>query len=289
MRPYNLTKRGFNLWLKMLFRASKPPVERLIPGLQEEKKDTMSKDLAVLLQGWDYNSNEVTVRRIVGADGRDKIQMRLDLGVLQMEVSGRPDGKRPHELESLLEYQLLQKENAEGASGWESWSLDSEACADLKQEAMQYYYRYLSLFHLGDYDEVIRDTARNIQVFDLIRDYAEDEGDRLSLEQFRPYVLMMNARARACLALEDKRYDRAMEIIEDGIESIRDFFRDVEREDLAESCREIQFLEEWRGRIEDNRPRTTADRIRQELSIAVASEDYERAAELRDQLRAIVA
>ena len=289
MRPYNLTKRGFNLWLKMLFRASIPPVERLIPCLKEEKKDTMSKDLAVLLQGWDYNSNEVTVRRIVGADGRDKIQMRLDLGVLQMEVSGRPDGKRPHEFESLLEYQLVQKENAENASDWNSWSLDGEACADLKQEAMQYYYRYLSLFHLGDYDEVIRDTARNIQVFDLIRDYAEDEGDRLSLEQFRPYVLMMNARARACLALEDKRYDRAMEIIEDGIESIRDFFRDVEREDLAESCREIQFLEEWRGRIEDNRPLTTADRIRRELSIAVASEDYERAAELRDQLRAIVA
>lgn len=250
----------------------------------------MSKDLAVLLQGWDYNPNEVTVRRIVGADGREKIQMRLDLGVLQMEISGRPDGKRPYGFDSLLEYQLAQKESADsGSSQWSEWTLDSEACADLKQEAMQYYYRYLSLFHLGDYHEVIRDTSRNITVFDLIRDYAEDEADRLSLEQFRPYVLMMNARARACLALEDKRYDRAMEIIEDGIESIRDFFRDVEREDLAESCREIQFLEEWRERIENNRPLTAADRIRRELSIAVASEDYERAAELRDQLRAIVA
>ena len=251
----------------------------------------MSKDLAVLLQGWDYNPNEVTVRHIIGADGRKKIQMRLDLGVLQMETSGRPDGKRPHGFESLLEYHLAQKESAEetALTEWNSWSLDGEACADLKQEAMQYYYRYLSLFHLGEYDDVIRDTARNIEVFDLIRDYAEDESDRLSLEQFRPYVLMMNARAQACLALEDKRYDRAMTIIEDGIESIRDFFRDIEREDLADSCREIQFLEEWRERIENNRPLTTADRIRRELSIAVASEDYERAAELRDQLRAIVA
>ncbi|RYZ79637.1 MAG: hypothetical protein EOP06_26825, partial [Proteobacteria bacterium] len=171
----------------------------------------MSKDLAVLLQGWDYNSNEVTVRRVVGADGREKIQMRLDLGVLQMEISGRPDGKRPYGFESLLEYQLAQKESAStSTTDWSQWTLDSEACSDLKQEAMQYYYRYLSLFHLGDYHEVIRDTTRNITVFDLIRDYAEDEADRMSLEQFRPYVLMMNARARACLALEDKRYDRAM-------------------------------------------------------------------------------
>ena len=290
-RPFFLLKRGFNLWSKMLFGASKTPVERLFSGLHEENKDTMSKDLAVLLQGWDYNPNEVTVRRIVGADGREKIQMRLDLGVLQMETSGRPDGKRPHGFESLLEYQLAQKDrlDAESAAQWSEWTLDAEACADLKQEAMQYYYRYLSLFHLGDYRDVIRDTGRNISVFDLIRDYAEDESDRMSLEQFRPYVLMMNARAKACLALEDKRYDRAMEIIDDGIESIREFFRDVEREDLAESCREIQFLEEWRERIENNRPLTTVDRIRRELSLAVASEDYERAAELRDQLREIVA
>ncbi len=69
----------------------------------------MSKDLTVLLHGWDYNPNEVTVRRVLGIDGREKIQMRLDLGVLQMEVSGRPDGKRPYGHESLLEYQMAQK------------------------------------------------------------------------------------------------------------------------------------------------------------------------------------
>ncbi len=249
----------------------------------------MSKDLTVLLQGWDYNSNEVTVRRILGADGREKIQMRLDLGVLQMETSGRPDGTRPHGFESLFEYHLAARDENELLSGWNEWVLDGDACSDLKQEAMQYYYRYLSLFHLGDYHDVIRDTERNIAVFDLIRDFAEDEQDRSSLEQFRPYVLMMNARAKACLALEDKRYDRAIEIIEDGVEAIRDFFRGVEREDLAELCREIQFLEEWRERIETNRPLTTVDRIRRELSMAVESEDYERAAELRDQLRAIAA
>lgn len=249
----------------------------------------MSKDIAVLLQGWDYNSNEVTVRRILGADGREKIQMRLDLGVLQMETIGRPDGKRPHGFESLLQYHLAAREEIGDSSEWSEWVLDGDACSDLKQEAMQYYYRYLSLFHLGDYEDVIRDTERNIEVFDLIRDFAEDESDRSSLEQFRPYVLMMNARAKACLALEDKRYDQALDIIEEGVEAIRDFFRGVEREDLAEQCREIQFLEEWRERIETNRPLTTVDRIRRELSIAVATEDYERAAELRDQLRAIVA
>jgi hypothetical protein len=69
-----------------------------------EGDNDMSEDIALLLHGWDYNANEVTVRKIVGIDGREKIQMRLDLGVLQMETEGRPDGMRPHGRESLLEY-----------------------------------------------------------------------------------------------------------------------------------------------------------------------------------------
>ena len=251
----------------------------------------MSKDLTVLLQGWDYNSNEVTVRRILGMDGREKIQMRLDLGVLQMEVSGRPDGKRPFGHESLLEFHEERREEAQieadDAGTWLDWSLDSEACADLKQEAMQYYYRYLSMFHLSDYDGVIRDTERNIRVFDMIHEFAADEGDRMSLEQFRPYVLMMRARALACIALEEKSYDRAMELIEIGVEEIRDFFFQIGREDLMEGCRELQFLEEWAQRIETNRPLTPVDKLRRELQDAVEQEDYERAARLRDELRGI--
>jgi len=245
----------------------------------------MSKDLSVLLHGWDYNPNEVTVRRILGIDGREKIQMRLDLGVLQMEVNGRPDGKRPFGYESLLEYHLSMQSTSNAVEEVSTWSLNSEACGELKQESMQYYYRYLSLFHLGDYWNVIRDTDRNVVVFDLIRDFAEDESDRMSLEQFRPYVLMMNARAKGCIALEEKDYDRALELIQAGIGSILDFFRDVDREDLVESCREIQFLEEWSERIRSNRPLSPAERLRKELTMAVEQEDYERAAKLRDQIR----
>jgi len=245
----------------------------------------MSKDLSVLLHGWDYNPNEVTVRRISGIDGRDKIQMRLDLGVLQMEVNGRPDGKRPFGYDSLLEYHLSMRATSTAVEEVSTWNLNSEACGELKQESMQYYYRYLSLFHLGDYWNVIRDTERNVQVFDLIRDYAEEESDRMSLEQFRPYVLMMNARAKGCIALEEKDYDRALELIQTGIGGILDFFRDVDREDLIESCREIQFLEEWSERIRSNRPLSAAERLRKELTMAVEEEDYERAAKLRDQIR----
>ena len=64
----------------------------------------LSKDIVPLLKGWDYEPGTINVRKISGIDGAPKLQMRLDLGLLQMEMSGRPDGVRPHGCESLLEY-----------------------------------------------------------------------------------------------------------------------------------------------------------------------------------------
>src|SRR5207249_1795645 len=65
---------------------------------------TMSLDLNTILRDWPHENGNIKVRKIAGLDGREKLQLRVDLGVLQMEVAGRPDGRRPHNCESLLEY-----------------------------------------------------------------------------------------------------------------------------------------------------------------------------------------
>ena len=40
--------------------------------------------------------------------------MRIDLGLLQMELDGRPDGQRPHGFESLLDYYEARRKKAGG-------------------------------------------------------------------------------------------------------------------------------------------------------------------------------
>ena len=62
----------------------------------------MSKDISAILGGWDYEADELQVRIVAGDDGRDKVQMRVDLGLIQLELSGRPDGTRPEGFDSLL-------------------------------------------------------------------------------------------------------------------------------------------------------------------------------------------
>src|SRR5207247_4007214 len=64
----------------------------------------MHFDISVLLNEWEYRPGHIGVRQFKGKDGKMKIQLRVDLGVLQMNAEGRPDGKKPFGHESLLEH-----------------------------------------------------------------------------------------------------------------------------------------------------------------------------------------
>ncbi|HUU12347.1 MAG TPA: UvrB/UvrC motif-containing protein [Terriglobia bacterium] len=245
----------------------------------------MSLDLRPILEGWDYHPGKVTVRRIKGIDGKDKIQMRLQLGTLQMETSGRPDGSRPYGCDSLLEYFTSIIEKMKADSKDDQFELGEQECADLRDEALQYYYRYLSLFNLEDYSGVARDTERNLEVFDLVKTYAKTDADKFSLEQHRPYVVTMNARGRANLALKENDFNAAYKALHEGMDEIRKFFVDFGQPNLAEKSEEFKTLDKQAGQLRDRLPRDPLGVLRERLKVAVKEQRFEEAARLRDKIR----
>src|SRR5438067_9255092 len=126
----------------------------------------MSLDLNTILKDWPHENRAIKVRKILGLDGRHKLQLRIDLGVLQMELTGRPDGMRPHGCESLLSYHQNRAALAKAAGN--EYELSAEECSELQQEGIQYYHRYVSLFQLNDYAGVIRDTQGNLDLFSFV-------------------------------------------------------------------------------------------------------------------------
>ena len=50
-----------------------------------------ARDIDSLLKGWDFQPGEVSARLVKARNGRDVIQMRVDMGLLQMETDLRPD------------------------------------------------------------------------------------------------------------------------------------------------------------------------------------------------------
>ena len=247
----------------------------------------MNWDISYLLDQWEYHPGQVMVRTLKGKDGMPKIQLRVDLGLLQMNAEGRPDGKKPFGHESLFEHhktQLTKYEKAHEGED-EGFSLKAEECAKLQQEAIQYHHRYICLFQLEDYQGVNRDTERNLQVFNFVEKYAESEELAWSLLQFKPQLVMMMTRAKGALALQHDHYAEAMEIIENGLEAIRAFYREHSRHDLMEQSLEIQSLETWLQEIQSKRPLSERERLENALDEAVRREDYEKAAQFRDALR----
>ena len=247
----------------------------------------MDFDISHLLEKWEYQPGQVVVRRFKGKDGKEKLQLRVDLGLLQMNAEGRPDGKRPLGHDSLFEHfqaQLYKHVAAHGGSD-EGFKLTPEDCAKLQLEALQYHHRYICLLQLEDHAGVIRDAERNLAVFDFVSKHAESEELAWSLQQFQPQLLMILTRARGSQALQANDYTLAIQQIEEGLEKIRGFYRDTHCADAVEQSPEVMSLEAWLEEIQAERPLSRRERLEQSLREAVKSEDYEKAAQVRDELR----
>jgi hypothetical protein len=243
-------------------------------------------DLRELLKSWPYDPED-DVRLVPGNDGRQVLQVRLPLGIEQYELDGRPDGDRPYDKESALEYQLERLSQAEKSQTASEFKLNSDECAELFNEGTLYYYRYLHLFQAKDWQRTVRDTSRNLRLFELIRRYAEDEDDQLYLEQWRPYVIRMNGAAAAMLHLEEGNYGPALELLNQAIAAI-EALDDLDNETFQfERERSLAALKDMIGQIEENKPVTELELLERELRQAIESQHFERAADLRDRIRAL--
>jgi hypothetical protein len=247
----------------------------------------MNFDISDLLNSWEYQAGQIVVRRFKGKDGKEKIQLRVDLGLLQMDAFGRPDGKKPFGHETLFEHykNRLQKFIDAHDGSDEGFKLDPEDCSKLQQEAIQFHHRYICLFQLKDYTGVIRDTERNIAVFDFVEKYAELRELAWSVQQLRPQLLMMQVRAKATLALDNGHHDEAILAVEEGLDELRRFFNRIERPELMEQSAEVASLEAYLTEIRSTRPLSERERLEQALDDAIKREDYEKAAQLRDKLK----
>jgi hypothetical protein len=247
----------------------------------------MDFDISHLLGKWDYQPGQVVVRKFKGKDGQQKIQLRVDLGLLQMNAEGRPDGKQPFGQPSLFDfYQTkLYKHLSANDGSDEGFKLKTEDCSRLQLEALQYHHRYICLLQLADYPGVIRDAERNLAVFNFVGKHAANEELAWSLKQFQPQLLMILTRARAMQSLESNDYGVAIEQVEQGLEDIRNFYREHSRSEMIDQSGEVQSLESWLGEIRANKPLSAREKLERALSEAVKREDYEKAARVRDALR----
>jgi protein-arginine kinase activator protein McsA len=117
---------------------------------------------------------------------------------------------------------------------------------------------------------------------DFCGKHSPDDDWTHSHEQYRPFVMFHRVHATALAALEDDGAEVAVQEINLGLRQVKDeVFEDVDQEEFEEDeliQRLIELRETLRQEYEVGRT------LEEQLGDAIESEQYERAAELRDKL-----
>jgi len=146
-------------------------------------------------------------------DGRHALQMRVEMGVLQMEMEGRPDGERPDGAETYLDYLLR-----ESLMAGEEFVLSEEQCFEVDREFLQFYHRRVCLLALREFSRAIRDADHTLALMDFAAAHSPEEEWTLSHEQYRPFVLFHRSQAAALEALKENGAESAIEECNRGLE-----------------------------------------------------------------------
>ena len=109
----------------------------------------------------------------------------------------------------------------------------------------------------------------------------------MMLEQFRPRIIMMRSRAEAEHALGTSSPAAARGFLENGLEEIRRFLAAEGRESSYEQLNEVHLLTGMRDALIPRLPASQRGELLERLQAALDAENYELAAILRDELKAL--
>lgn len=230
-----------------------------------------------VLRGWPYDPNTLSVRLVNGTDGRDVLQMRIDMGILQLELNGRPDGTRPKGFESYYDY-LLDEATKFG----DEFVMDEDQCNEVDREFVQFYHRRICWLRLQSYRRAVADADHTLALMDFCKKHSPEDQWTISHEQYRPFVMFHRTQALALAELEDKNAEAAVETINKGLDRMRDVFVEYEAEEQFDEDELVMRLKELRETL--RKEYEVGRTLHEQLADAVASEQYELAAKLRDEL-----
>lgn len=217
------------------------------------------------------------MRLIPAGVNREVVQMRIELGLLQLETRGRPDGTRPFDAETVLHH-LKSIDTVEG----EPHVMDEAECAEADREFVQFYHRRICWLALRDFRRAVEDADHTLQLMDACREFSPDVNWTSTHEQYRPFVLFHRTQAAALASLDEDCAESAIEAVNDGLQRISSIYETSGSEDQFDDDELVQRLKELRESLREQF--AVGRTLREQLADAVAAEHYELAAKIRDQL-----
>ena len=214
----------------------------------------MNSDLYThMLSQWPHQPGKVQARVVSSENGPERLQVRIELGILQMELTGHPEG-------STAIYEAMSDDCD---------VLDGQTCLALQREAALYAYRAFILSVLERHAGVVKDMIRNLAVMSMIIRSGDAEVDRSRARSLTVQFLMIQARSRAAFAASRGDFGLARRTLESDMEEIRDALKLAGRGDDPENTPEIQLLKGMQDMFVPRLPASQRQEMEDRLAAAV--------------------
>ena len=247
-----------------------------------------ANDIDEILKQWPFDPQAVNVR-MLELSHRQVLQMRVDMGVLQLETDGRPDGTKFNGQKTYFDFLQQSSHKAE-----DKFELSDDVCMEIDREFVQFYHRRVCWLQLKEFGRAVRDADHTLKLMDFCKSHSPDDQWTVSHEQYRPFVLYHRTQAAALSHLNSEDEDEdvktsdrgavelAIEEVNDGLEKLHELFVEYEADEQFEEDDLVVRLRELREGMREKYD--VGMTLKEQLASAVKNEDYELAASLRDEL-----
>jgi hypothetical protein len=236
----------------------------------------MSFDLTSFLCEFQFEAGRINARLARANDGRQLVQVRVELGVLQMECDGRPDG-----LESVLPRAEAEVRSASAARGA---GLSPTTAAQIRLEMVQLQQRAVAFLAVGDPSRALRDADAVLHGTGMIIEHGVD-ADREWAEGARFSVVVLRTRCAAAALAASGRQREAGAAIESGLRMLREAAERISIGEHFDTLSDVTALRALRDTLVPQLPPAQRSELEARLRAAVLAENFELAAILRDELR----
>jgi len=244
-----------------------------------------SSDLTPILKDWLWQSGRFGARTLSGHDGRLLIQVRLELGIIQMEADGRPDGNASGGFGSVLDRVRSQLEGSGNIAALGGACVDPDDASDLVGELLLFRQRAMACAVLELWPRVRRDALHNISILELLCARGADNAERARYESWRANEIKMQTRAEVAVAMLSGRKSEAGTAIDHGLDALKKSFARAGAPQEFEQSIEAQYLRGLRESLTLILPSSQRIEIERRMLAAIRGENFELAAILRDELR----